>query len=131
MGKSFKKSTPKEIQEMFNLYKQGISYRDIGKKLGKHHSTIIWHIKRGKIPARTWLKRTRLKKPQLEKPKKEIIKLDRNLCIICKKQKEKKWEKTLYCSMRCWDYSMEKKKFGKWHQTNFWQRYLFEAGKSY
>jgi len=43
--RTFRKSTPEEIEEMEQLYKRGLSLSEIGRRLKKDHSTIWFHIK--------------------------------------------------------------------------------------
>ena len=82
MRKPFTKSTDEEIQQMRDLYRIGMSLSEIGRRLGKNHSSILWHICKTPdyIPGRMPIKvseetiRTILKIPEKKIVKKEIMK---------------------------------------------------------
>ena len=107
MKRAFKKSTKEEIEEMVKLYQSGVSYNEIGKRLGKDHSSIMYHIKKVKkvgIQGRTRQEQKRLDYPkEISKPEPEKIKI-LNPCKNCGGDiTDKSWLRTNFCRLKCWD----------------------------
>ena len=108
MRKKYKKSTKEEVEQMRRLYQEGFSLNAIGKRLKKHHTTILYWLKKKKnhIPAKK-LATVPLKKGEVKK-----IEPNPNACLNCPKlEKDPKWEKTRFCSLQCWAEYHRPKKF--------------------
>ena len=110
----FQKSTPEKIKEMKELYKKGVSFSEISRKLEVDRSTIYWWLKKDfedvrspqqqTIIHRKFLKKEREKAQRgkiiAEKEKKELEKITH--CHNCGKLKTSpRWKKTHYCSLKC------------------------------
>lgn len=110
---------------MLALYSQGISLAEIGRRMGRHHTSVKWWIdkvkKQGCIIEKVvrefpmdFLSKIKPKaksKKQLEIERKEIIK-EQNLCVVCLGPKEPGWENTNYCSLKCYKKANERKNKG-------------------
>ena len=100
MRKKYKKSTKEEVEQMRRLYQEGFSLNAISQRLKKDHTTILYWLKKTKnhIPA---------KKPTtvlIKKGEVKKIEPNPNACLNCPKlEKDPKWEKTRFCSLKCWD----------------------------
>lgn len=115
MKYGIKKSTLAEVQKMTELYQDGVSYTEIGRRFNKHHTTIMYWI------------RKYIKEGKIEVHKKEpvipVMRIDRrggyrrvpgrmlekDVCQWCgKKQGEfnPKWRITHFCCLKHWDYQM-------------------------
>jgi len=76
MRRSFKKSTPDQIEEMKAMYKYGCGIFEIGRKLGRHHTTVLYHL--GKLSSKKPQpevmrdKRFKKKKAKIDLPKRDI-----------------------------------------------------------
>ena len=66
--RSFKKSTPDQIEEMKAMYRQGCGILEIGRKLGKHHTTVLYHLEKlsSKKP------QLKIKRNKIKIPKRDI-----------------------------------------------------------
>jgi len=114
MPRHFKKSTLAEIEKMKQWYKEGVSYSEIGRRLGKNHATIIWHIKHKNLyqyDRKPTIKGKEIKeKEEMEKVKKIPV-INHTHCIVCQKEKEPKWIKTNFCGNVC---------FSKYNRKPMW-----------
>jgi len=140
MKKGDKKSTDEQKQLMLKLYKEGFGFSEIGKKIGRDPTTILYWVRKKGLynPQRKLLSLKQQKgfnsKPiekgakeevKKEKEKKELEKLEKEererieklkLCIKCKKPKSESWKLTNFCSLNCWNEanSKEEKKWLQW-----------------
>lgn len=49
------KSTPDEIDRMVELYESGLSMPVIGRRLGRHHTTVLYHLRKRGVEIRSHL----------------------------------------------------------------------------
>jgi len=116
MKQGNKKSTQAEVEKMVELYKNGVSYTEIGRQFGRDHTTIIYWVKK-------YIKEGKIKvEKQCEKkaglfierrggarvmPKKKI---DPDICQWCQKKRREDfdpvWRLTHFCCLKHWDYKM-------------------------
>ena len=103
-----KRSTIEQIEKMKQLHEEGLSSVEIGRKLGKDHSTILYWIKRekGYVP----IKAGRRAEIQEEQQNSDSAQNNQErICQVCKKIiSDSKWELTNYCSLKCFGSSLEK-----------------------
>ena len=111
MKKGQKRLTSQEIEEIRRLYCGGYSSNQIGKKLKRCHTTILYHV--GKLKRKPGsnqiIKTNPLEIPEfirknLAGKKAEKIKPERKegYCMVCgKKIKDKRWRLTNYCGISC------------------------------
>jgi len=113
MKQGIKKSTPEQIEEMRRLYQAGLSLMEIGRRMSRDSSTILyWMRKKGDyLPNRKLLPKKKSKKVLKSCQQNLLREEDLKLCLICKKEKkDPKWQKTNYCSLNCWSQVMATKK---------------------
>jgi len=112
--RTFHKSTPEQIKEMKRLYKLGISFSEIGRRIGIDRTTIYYWLKKEfkdirNYQQQTIIHRKFLKKELVEKRKERILaekkrKEERKIthCHNCGKLKtSERWKKTHFCSFKC------------------------------
>ncbi len=104
-----KRLTLQEIEDIRKLSKKGLSSVKIGKKYGRGHSTILYHLgtlkrkpKRIREPLLPKIETPDFIKKNLAERKAERIKPKKGRCVICGgKIKDKKFILTNYCSLKC------------------------------
>ena len=112
----YKKITPKQDKEMKKLYKQGLNYKKIANKFGFSLSVVSLHINNRKgishkadgigdnpeeIPL---FIRENLAKQEYNNP---LARIERNVCVICGKEKSERWAKTNFCNLNCFIYGTQ------------------------
>jgi len=106
--RNFKKATLSEVQEMKRLYRLGVSANEIGRRLGRDHTTIRWWLIHEKVPLRSI-------REAMARKKEKLIKDSFGLCVYCRKSKRDiRWKQTRYCGIKCWDLATGKEKKSWW-----------------
>jgi hypothetical protein len=99
--KHFLKSNKEEVLKMLKWIKEGLSFSEIGRRLHRNHTTIMyWVHKVGPnniYPVENLLPDNVII-DIVKKEKKEIPKV----CQFCKGKKSKKWKLTKHCCMLSW-----------------------------
>lgn len=126
-----RRCTKEEIEEMKKLWKEGLLFPEIGRRLNRDHSTVAYWLTEyksnivkqkgeGVINVSKMERKIIKEKTKEEKQEEEDARCrEAGICIICKKEKEPKWRLTKYCSLPCWD-KFVKITNPKWHrQENF------------
>lgn len=106
MKEGDKRSTREEVEKMRRLYKEGLSLKEIGRRMGRDRTTILYWIKKegDYLPQRTFFRKRLKRKKQ-----------NMNMCFQCKGSKnDLKWKKTNYCSLNCWHQSEGKQEIEGW-----------------
>lgn len=122
MKLGIKKSIQEEVDLMIELYKNGLSCCEIGRRLKRDHTTVMYWIKKSKIGKAVTVSKIEYKglndhkiagirkmidyKKSEKKP--DLVKVISDICLECKKQKSEGWKKTDVCSVKCWDLNYQK-----------------------
>jgi len=108
MREGDKKISEEEKKLIVKLYKAGFSFIEMGKRMKRDHTTMLFQVKKMGIynPQRKILSKEEIEKEaEKEIEEKRIEKeVKLNLCFFCKgEKKDLKWVKSNYCSLKCWD----------------------------
>ena len=104
MREGNRRTTLKERNKMRMLYWEGLNFSKIGRQVGRHHTTVMFWIKKDKdYRKKNHLLTIEQKKISTPAPVEKPQERDPNLCMVCDKPKlDKKWERSHVCGIACW-----------------------------